>query len=153
MEKWSTLSIILITLVTGLSLIKPNFGRILLGLSYLVLIALMITDRVILFFSYPDSTTTTNENSLLTLMAILFIGYSLLTAVFIILMAIFILGKHKKVKIGLIGSAIFLLSLMGSGLLIIPFGILIAVQMYLAFKDFDKSFLEDVRNTIKIILH
>lgn len=152
MEKWSTLSIILITLVTGLSLIKPNFGRILLGLSYLVLIALMITDRVILFFSYPDSTTT-NENSLLTLMAILFIGYSLLTAVFIILMAIFILGKHKKVKIGLIGSAIFLLSLMGSGLLIIPFGILIAVQMYLAFKDFDKSFLEDVRNTIKIILH
>lgn len=152
MEKWSTLSIIQITLVTGLSLIKPNFGRILLGLSYLVLIALMITDRVILFFSYPDSTTT-NENSLLTLMAILFIGYSLLTAVFIILMAIFILGKHKKVKIGLIGSAIFLLSLMGSGLLIIPFGILIAVQMYLAFKDFDKSFLEDVRNTIKIILH
>lgn len=148
MEKWAILTTFLIVLVSILSLTKPNIGRILLGLCYLVIITLLIFDRITLFFSYPESTTQGVENSSYAVMAVVFIAYSLLTALIVIMMALLILHKHKKVKIGLIGSSIFLLILLLGGTLVIPFSMLIVIQVYLSFRDFDKSFFENIRTLI-----
>lgn len=142
-------SIGFVIIVMFVCIIKPGTGRFFLGIFYLIM-ALGI--NVVNAISDPLSTVKMGEASLLEFYRNFFSDvisrapavFILAVACFQIIMGLLILNKHKKVKLGLIGTSIFLILITPFGLIQIPWLGLAAAQIYLLQKDFDKTFLETV---------
>lgn len=140
-------SIGFVLVIIILCLVKPNMGRIFLGIFYLIMaIAINMVNAV----TNPQSTVQMGEASLLELYRILFSEivskapafFILVIALFELIMGLLILTKHKKVKVGLIGTSIFLILITPFGYIQLPWLGIAAIQFYLLRKDFDKTFIE-----------
>jgi hypothetical protein len=75
--------------------------------------------------------------------------FILVIALFQISMGVLILNKHKKVKIGLIGTSIFLFLITPFGYIQIPWLGIAAIQLYMLRKDFDKTFVEIIGSAFR----
>jgi hypothetical protein len=136
--------------VVFLCIIRPNAGRIFLGFFYLLMaIGVNLVNAV----KNPLSTVQMGEDSLFSFYRTFFSEVvSLAPSIFIIIVVIFqismgllLLGKHKSVKIGLIGASLFLVFITPFGVIQIPWLGIAAVQLYLLRKDFNLSFIDLIR--------
>lgn len=142
-------SIVFVALVVILCLARPNAGRIFLGFFYL---AMAIGINLVNAFTDPQSTVQMGEASLIGFYRTFFTTVvSKAPAVFIVIIALFeiamgllILSRHRKVKIGLLGTSVFLLLITPFGYIQIPWLGIAAVQLYLMSKNFDRTFPEIV---------
>ena len=140
-------SIGFVLFVIILCIVKPNIGRIFLGLFYLVM---AIGINIVNAIANPQSTVQMGEASLFAFYRTFFTDvvstspalFILLVALFEIMMGLLILNKHKKVKLGFIGTSIFLLLITPFGYIQIPWLGIVAIQLYLMTKDFNKTFIE-----------
>ena len=143
-------SICFVLVVMILCYVKPNIGRIFLGLFYLVM-ALGV--NTVLAFTNPQSIVQMGEGSLLKLYRIFFsnvvslapIPFILFVAIFEITMGLLILNKHQKVKLGLIGTTVFLCLITPFGYIQLPWLGIALIQLYLLSKDFDKTLFEIIK--------
>ncbi|HOW26406.1 MAG TPA: hypothetical protein PK711_12145 [Bacteroidales bacterium] len=141
---WS-IGFVLFVIILGI--LKPNIGRIFLGIFYLVMaIGINIPNAI----TNPQSTVQMGEASLLGFYRILFsevvskapVLFILAIAIFQITMGLLILNKHKYVKYGLTGASVFLILITPFGYIQIPWLGIAAIQLYLLTKDFNKTFIE-----------
>ncbi len=140
-------SIGFVLVVMILCYVKPNIGRIFLGFFYIIM-ALGV--NAVLAFTNPQSIVQMGENSLIEYYRIFFsnvvslapIPFILVVAIFEITMGLLILNKHRKVKMGLIGTTIFLCLITPFGFIQLPWLGIALIQLYLMRKDFDKTFIE-----------
>ncbi len=140
-------SIGFVLVVMILCYLKPNIGRIFLGFFYLIM-ALGV--NTVLAFTNPQSVVQMGEGSLIEFYRTFFSNvvsvapspFILLVAIFEIIMGILILNKHIKVKLGLIGTTIFLCLITPFGFIQLPWLGIALIQLYLMRKDFDKTFFE-----------
>jgi len=106
--------------------------------------------NTVLAFTNPQSIVKMGEDSLIEFYRIFFsnlvslapIPFILLVAIFEIIMGLLILNKHIKVKLGLIGTTIFLCLITPFGFIQLPWLGIALIQLYLMRKDFDKTFIE-----------
>jgi hypothetical protein len=135
-------------------IVKPNIGRIFLGLFYLIM---AIGINMVNAITDPQSTVQMGEASLLEFYKTIFsdivakapVFFILSIALFQITMGLLILNKHKNVKLGLIGTSVFLLLITPFGYIQVPWLGIAAIQLYLLSKDFDKTFIEIIGNTLR----
>lgn len=147
-------SIGFVLMVVVLCIVKPNIGRIFLGIFYLIM---AIGINVVNAFTNPQSTVQMGEESLLGFYRILFSEivakspaiFILAIAFYQIVMALLILNKHKNVKLGLIGTTVFLILITPFGYIQIPWLGIAAIQLYLLRKDFDQTFIETIGKAIR----
>jgi hypothetical protein len=140
-------SIGFVSIVMILCYVKPNIGRIFLGVFYLIM-ALGV--NTILAFTDPQSIVQMGKGSLIEFYRIFFseivslapVPFIMIVALFEITMGLLILNKHRKVKMGLIGTTIFLCLITPFGFIQLPWLGIALIQLYLMQKDFDKTFLE-----------
>ncbi len=140
-------SIGFVLFVVILCIVKPNIGRFFLGIFYLIM---AIGINMVNAITNPQSTVQMGEASLFAFYRTFFTAvvtkapalFILLVALFQIIMGLLILTKHKKVKLGLIGTSIFLLLITPFGYIQLPWLGIALVQLYLLRKDFDKTFIE-----------
>ena len=146
-------SIGFVLLVILLCVAKPNIGRIFLGIFYLIM---AIGINIVNAFTNPLSTVQMGEASLLDFYKTFFSVvvskapalFILAVAMFQIVMALLILNKNQKVKLGLIGTTIFLIFITPFGVIQIPWLGIAAVQFYLLSKNFDKTFFEIIDSAL-----
>ena len=149
-------SIGFVLVVMILCYIKPNIGRIFLGFFYLIM-ALGV--NTVLAFTNPQSIVQMGEGSLIEFYRIFFsnvvslapIPFILLVAIFEITMGLLILNKYQKVKLGLIGTTIFLCLITPFGFIQLPWLGIALIQLYLLRKDFDKTFVEIIKTAFRKI--
>ena len=136
-----------------LCLTKPNAGRIFLGIFFLVM-ALGVNGSFT--FTNPQAYVDYASGALiplyrdiaLTVVALNPLLFGLLLMVFEITMGLLLLHKGKSVKIGLIGTMVFLIGISPLSLLqILWLGLLIG-QAYLLTVEFDSSFWEIIQSKI-----
>lgn len=147
-------SIGFVLIVIILCVLKPNIGRIFLGIFYLIMAIGINTVNAI---TDPHSTVQMGEASLLDFYKTIFseviakapVLFILLIALFQITMGLLILNKHRNVKFGLIGTTIFLILITPFGYIQIPWLGIAAVQLYLLRKDFDKTLIEIIADSIR----
>lgn len=147
-------SIGFVLIVIILCVLKPNIGRIFLGIFYLIM---AIGINMVNAITDPHSTVQMGEASLLDFYKTIFseviakapVLYILLIALFQISMGLLILNKHRNVKLGLIGTTIFLILITPFGYIQIPWLGIAAVQLYLLRKDFDKTLIEIITDSIR----
>ncbi|HNY02456.1 MAG TPA: hypothetical protein PKG48_07710 [Bacteroidales bacterium] len=140
-------SIAFVLFVMLLCILKPNAGRIFLGIFYLVM---AVGINMVNAFTDPQSTVQMGEASLLEIYRTLFSEivvkaprfFILLIACFEMAVGLLILHKHKKVKAGLIGASVFLVLITPFGYIQLPWLGIAAIQLYLARKDFDRTFIQ-----------
>jgi hypothetical protein len=146
-------SIGFVLVVMILCYVKPNYGRIFLGIFYLIMaIGVNMVNAII----NPQTTVQMGEASLLGFYRTIFSEvvskapalFILAIAIFELVMGLLILNKHKRVKIGLVGTTIFLLLITPFGYIQIPWLGIALIQIYLLRKDFDKTFIEIVKSAI-----
>jgi len=148
---WSIGFVLIVIIVC---IVKPNIGRIFLGVFYLIM---AIGINLVNAITNPLSTVQMGENSLLKFYRIIFSEivarapefFILIIALFEIVMGLLILNKHKKVKLGLIGTSIFLILITPFGYIQIPWLGIAAIQLYLLRKDFDKTFIEIIGSAFR----
>ncbi|HNS18525.1 MAG TPA: hypothetical protein PKI34_11970 [Bacteroidales bacterium] len=147
-------SIGFVLFVIILCIVKPNIGRIFLGIFYLIM---AIGINIVNAITDPQSTVQMGEASLIGFYRILFsevvskvpVLFILAIALFQITMGLLILNKHKYVKYGLVGTSIFLILITPFGHIQIPWLGIAAIQLYLLTKDFDKTFIEIVGSVFR----
>lgn len=147
-------SIGFVLVVMILCYVKPNIGRIFLGIFYLIM---AIGINLVNAITNPQSTVQMGEASLFEFYRTIFSDIVARAPVFFILVIVFfeitmgllILNKHRKVKFGLIGTTIFLIMITPFGYIQIPWLGIAAVQMYLLTMDFDKTFVEIVNSVFR----
>lgn len=147
-------SIVFVLIVMALCIAKPNIGRIFLGIFYLIM---AIGINIVNAFTNPESTVQMGEASLIGFYRDFFtevvskapVPFILFIALFEITMGLLILNKHKKVKLGLIGTTLFLVMITPFGYIQIPWLGIALVQLYLLTKDFDKTFIEIIASVIR----
>lgn len=140
-------SIGFVLIVIILCIVKPNIGRIFLGIFYLIM---AIGINIVNAITNPQSTVQMGEASLLDFYKTIFsdivakapVFFILLIALFQMTMGLLVLNKHKNVKLGLIGTTIFLILITPFGDIQIPWLGIAAIQLYLLRMDFDKTFIE-----------
>ena len=144
-------SSIFVLVVVILCLTKPNAGRIFLGIFFL-LMALGVNGMFT--FSNPHAYIDYASEALIPFYGELAVTvvklhptlFGLLVMVFEI--AMLMLHKHRSVKIGLIGTMVFLIGISPLSLLQLPWLGLLIGQAYLLAKEFDASFLEMLRSAL-----
>jgi hypothetical protein len=145
-------SIGFVLVVMILCYVKPNIGRIFLGIFYLIMaVAINIVNAI----TNPETTVQMGEESLLAFYRTIFTDivsrapslFILAIAAFQIIMGLLILNKHDKVKIGLIGTIVFLVMITPFGYIQLPWLGIALIQIYLLRKDFDKTLLEILRSS------
>lgn len=147
-------SIGFVLIVILLCILKPNIGRIFLGIFYLIM---AIGINLVNAITNPLSTVQMGEASLLKFYRVIFSEivsrapefFIIVIALFEIIMGLLILNKHKKVKLGLIGTSIFLILITPFGYIQIPWLGIAAIQLYLLRKDFDKTFIEIIGSAFR----
>ncbi|HNW69617.1 MAG TPA: hypothetical protein PKI01_04385 [Bacteroidales bacterium] len=146
-------SIVFVVIVMVLCILRPNAGRIFLGIFYLIM---AIGINLVNAFIDPQSTVQMGENSLIGFYRTIFteivskapVVFIILIALFEITMGLLILNKHKKVKFGLIGTTVFLILITPFGYIQLPWLGLAAIQLYLLRKDYDKTLIEIIRTAL-----
>jgi hypothetical protein len=142
------ISSVFVLFVIGLCLIKPNAGRIFLGLFFLVM-ALGVNGSFT--FGNPQAYLDYAEGALIPFYRDLAVGvitlftpviFGLLLMTFEIAMGLLLLHKQKSVKLGLIGTIIFLIGIAPLSIVQIPWLGLVIGELYLLRKEFDTSFWE-----------
>lgn len=147
-------SIGFVLVVMILCYVKPNIGRIFLGIFYLIM---AIGINLVNAITNPQSTVQMGEASLFEFYRTIFseivarapVFFILVIVFFEITMGLLILNKHRKVKFGLIGTSIFLIMITPFGYVQIPWLGIAAVQMYLLTMDFDKTFFEIINSVFR----
>jgi hypothetical protein len=147
-------SIGFVLIVIILCIVKPNIGRIFLGIFYLIM---AIGINLVNAITNPQTTVQMGEASLFEFYRTIFsnivskapVFFILVIALFQISMGVLILNKHKKVKIGLIGTSIFLFLITPFGYIQIPWLGIAAIQLYMLRKDFDKTFVEIIGSAFR----
>ena len=132
---------------------KPNAGRIFLGFFFLVM-AIGVNGSFT--FTNPQAYVEYASGALIPLyreiaLRIVEINpmlFGLTLMAFEIAMALLILHKGKSVKIGLIGTMIFLIGIAPLSYIQIPWLGLIIGEAYLLTKEFDTSLLETIRSKL-----
>ncbi len=140
-------SIIFVLAVVILCFAKPNAGRIFLGLFFLVM-ALGVNGSFT--FGNPQAYVDYAEGALIPFYRNLVVPvvslspflFDLLLMAFEITMGLLLLHKHKSVKIGLIGTMLFLAGMAPLDWLQLPWLGLIVAEAYLFKFNFDRSFIE-----------
>jgi hypothetical protein len=147
-------SIGFVLVVVILCIAKPNAGRIFLGIFYLVMaIGINLVNAV----TNPLSTVQMGEASLLSLYRTFFsdivskapVPFILAIALFELIMGVLILGKHRQVKTGLLGTSVFLIFITPFGYIQLPWLGIAAVQFYLIRKDFDKTLIDMISKALR----
>lgn len=136
-----------VAFVVGLCLLRPNAGRIFLGIFYLIMATGVNT---VLAFTDPKSVVLMGEGSMLEIYRAFFtkvvatapVLFILAIVLFQLTMGFLILNKHKKVKTGFIGTIIFLILITPFGTIQLPWLGIALIQIYLLRIDFNKSFAE-----------
>lgn len=140
-------SIIFVLAVVILCFVKPNAGRIFLGLFFL-LMALGVNGS----FTFGNSQAYIDyaegalipfyRNLVVPIVSLSPFLFGLLVMAFEITMGLLLLHKHRSVKIGLIGTMLFLAGMAPLDWLQLPWLGLIVAEVYLFKFDFDRSFIE-----------
>jgi hypothetical protein len=147
-------SSVFILAVVILCLAKPYAGRIFLGLFFLVM-AIGVNGSFT--FSKPQAYVEYASGALiplyrdiaLTIVELNPVLFGLLLMVFEITMALLLLHKRKSVKIGLVGTMVFLIGIAPLSVIQIPWLGLIIGQVYLLTKEFDSTFLEIIHSKLR----
>ena len=147
-------SIGFVLIVIILCIAKPNIGRIFLGIFYLIM---AIGINIVNAFTNPQSTIQMGEASLFNFYRSFFsdvvskapVLFILIVALFEIIMGLLILNKHQKVKLGLIGTSIFLFVIAPFGYIQIPWLGIALIQLYLLRRNFDKTFFEIISSAFR----
>jgi hypothetical protein len=134
--------------------VKPNAGRLFLGLFFLVM-ALGVNGSFT--FTNPQAYVEYASGALIPFyrdIALAVVGlnpvlFGLLLMGFEIAMGVLLLHKQKSVKIGLIGTMVFLIGIAPLSLVQIPWLGLIIGEAYLLGKEFDTTFLEAIRAKLR----
>ena len=138
---------------TILCLIKPNAGRIFLGLFFFVM-AIGVNGSFT--FTNPQAYVEYAKGALIPLYQELALSivtlnpmlFGLLLMSFEIVMGLLILHKQKSVRIGLIGTIVFLIGIAPLSFIQIPWLGLIIAEAYLLTKEFDSTFLDIVKSKL-----
>jgi len=136
-----------------LCLIKPNAGRIFLGLFFLVM---AVGVNGLFTFINPQGYVEYARGALippyqklaLSIVTLNPVLFGLLLMSFEIFMGLLILHRQKSVRIGLIGTMIFLIGIAPLCFLQILWLGLIIGEAYLLTKEFDSSFLDIVKSKL-----
>jgi hypothetical protein len=147
-------SIVFVLLVIVLCMVKPNIGRIFLGIFYLIM---AIGINLVNAFTDPQSTVQMGKDSLLEIYRTFFsdivslapVPFILVVALFEISMGLLILSKHRKVKLGLLGTSLFLFMITPFGYIQLPWLGIALVQLFLIRKDFDRTLIEIIGSAFK----
>jgi hypothetical protein len=145
-----TVMLALILLVLGLCLWRPNAGRIFLGLFYMVM-GLGINTPVALLS--PEAYLAMGAASPLSWYRALFADvvainptlFVLPIAAFQVAMGALILGAGRRVKVGLLGTILFMVAILPLGTIQLTSLGLILAQGYLLTQEFDLSLLDILR--------
>ena len=148
------IGVILVLPVVILCLVRPNAGRIFLGFFYL---AMGIGVNLPLGLTNPQMYVEMGKDALIPLYRELFVQvvalnpalFVLPIAAFQIAMGLLILNKQRYVKIGLIGTIIFVIAITPLGIHQLPWLGLPLVQAFLLRKEFDRTFLEVLRSKLR----
>ena len=140
-------SSVFILAVVILCLTKPNVGRIFIGIFFLVM---AIGVNGLFTFSNPQAYVEYASNALIPLyrdIALVVVklnpvGFGLLLLIYEIAMGLLMLHKEKSVKIGLIGTIMFLVVISPLSYLQIPWLGLIIGEGYLLTKVFNTTFID-----------
>jgi hypothetical protein len=135
--------------VVILCLTKPNAGRIFLGILFLVM-AIGVNGSFT--FSNPQAYVEYASGALIPLyrdiaLAVVKLNpvvFGLLLIIYEIAMGLLLLHKEKSVRIGLIGTIIFLVGIAPLSFLQIPWLGLIIGEVYLLKKQFSTTFMETI---------
>ena len=146
-------SSVFVLAVIILCFIKPNAGRIFLGLFFLVM-AIGVNGSFT--FTNPQAYVEYASGALipiyrdigLTIVQLNPMLFGLLLMVFEIVMGLLILYKQKSVRIGLIGTMVFLIGIAPLGLIQFPWLGLIIGEAYLLTKDFDTTILDIIKSKL-----
>jgi hypothetical protein len=147
-------SSVFILAVVILCLTKPSAGRIFLGLFFLVM---AIGVNGTFTFTNPQAYVDYASESLiplyrdiaLTVVELNPVLFGLLLMAFEIAMGLLLLHKQKSVRIGLIGTIVFLIGIAPLSFVQIPWLGLIIGEAYLLTKEFDTTFLETIRSKLR----
>lgn len=140
-------SSIFILAIVILCFARPNAGRIVLGIFFLVM-ALGVNGSFT--FGNPQAYLDYAEGAMIPLyrdlalrvITISPVAFGVLLMVFEITMGLLILHKQKSVKIGLAGTMLFLAGMAPLSWLQVPWLGLIVAEIYLFRQEFDRSLLE-----------
>jgi hypothetical protein len=147
------ISSVFILAVTILCLVKPQAGRVFVGIFFLVM-ALGVNGSFT--FSNPQAYVDYAEGALipfyrnlaLNVVTINPLLFGLLLMAFEITMGLLILHKQKSVKIGLVGTIFFLIGIAPLSLLQIPWLGLIVGEAYLFTKEFETTFWDGLKSKL-----
>ena len=147
-------SSVFVLAVIILCLIKPNAGRIFLGPFFLVM-AIGVNGSFT--FTNPQAYVEYASEALiplyrdiaLTIVELNPMLFGLLLMVFEITMGLLLLHKGKSVRIGLIGTMVFLIGIAPLSFVQIPWVGLIIGEAYLLTKEFDTTFLEIIQSKLR----
>lgn len=136
--------------VAALCFFKPNTGRIVLGIFFLIM-ALGVNGSFT--FTNPQAYVDYASGALIPAyrglaLAIVQLNptvFGVLLMAYEAAMAILLLGRGNAVKGGLIGTMVFLLGISPLSYLQIPWLGLIGAEVYLLRKDFDRSILDTIQ--------
>ncbi len=134
-----------------LCLLRPNAGRIFLGFFYL---AMGLGVNLVLGLTNPEGYLEMGKGALIPVYKDFFsqvvslnpMLFVLLVAAFQIAMGLLILYKRRAVKIGLIGTMVFVVAITPLGTQQFPWLGLPLVQAYLLTREFDRCFIETLRS-------
>ena len=143
-------SSIFVLAVVVLCFAKPNAGRIFLGIFFLVM-ALGVNGSFT--FGNPQAYIDYASGALIPLDRALTVNvisispflFGLLLMAFEITMGLLLLHKHKSVKIGLLGTMLFLAGMAPLDWVQLPWLGLIVAEIHLFKHDFDRSLWEMIR--------
>ncbi len=146
-------SIIFVLLVVIFCFAKPNAARIFLGFFFLAM-ALGVNGSFT--FGNPQQYVVYAESALIPLYRDIFVaiislspfGFGLLLMAFEISMAVLLLSKGKAVKLGLLGTMLFLVGMAPLDWLQLPWLGLIVGELYLFRQDFERSFIDILRSKL-----
>lgn len=147
-------SIVFVLAVVVFCFAKPNAGRIFLGLFFLAM-ALGVNGSFTFgnpqaYMDYANGALIPFYRSLVVpVVSVSPVAFGILLMAFEITMGLLLLHKHKSVKIGLIGTMLFLAGMAPLDWLQLPWLGLIVAEVYLFKFDFDRSLIEMIRPNMK----
>ncbi len=146
-------SSVVVLAVVILCLTKPNAGRIFLGLFFLVM-AIGVNGSFT--FTNPQGYVDYASGALIPLyrnIALTVVKWNpvlfgLLLMAFEIAMGLLLLHKQNSVKIGLIGTIVFIIGIAPLSFIQIPWLGLVIGEVYLLTKEFDTAFLDVIKSKL-----
>ena len=141
--------------VVILCFFKPKIGRIFLGFFYIflgiIVHGIFIIKNPESYINFGNSASIQLYRELTThLIALNPVVFGFLLMVFEVIMGLLILNKNTLIKIGLIGTIIFLLALIPMGKIQLIWLGLIVGQMYLFKRDFNTTFYSIIQSKKRI---